>query len=362
MKRKNTIEKPMPLQMIDKIRQYNTGHGDMYKLIDKFRSMCIERGMYWNEKCYFPLTAIVELTRNISSLSKDSFLSIQNNNELFFHTYNWRQHKQIYRFDSEFANELFQSDSSAVDTSVFANLPYNSFFVELDKRIELDIYNSKHELAGFFCAYNAQVYDTNDTASCDFDLTECLHIMFVTTDAIVIGCPIKVQQGMTVQESLAFYLMQLDIALKNNDERAVYNAISDIVPELLNNAVQLLLYICSMNSDIAENPEQKKIYKAPTAHTVSKDRISEVRKWDVGYRIGKIIRESKKSDVEHKAHSSHSSSSAKRPHSRRGHFHHFWIGKRDSAERKLIVKWIAPMFINAKLNAEMPATITRIES
>lgn len=38
--------------------------------------------------------------------------------------------------------------------------------------------------------------------------------------------------------------------------------------------------------------------------------------------------------------------SAKSPHSRKGHWHHFWTGKRGTEERKLILKWVAPMFIN----------------
>lgn len=36
----------------------------------------------------------------------------------------------------------------------------------------------------------------------------------------------------------------------------------------------------------------------------------------------------------------------KSPHARRGHWHHFWIGKHETNERKLILKWVAPMFIN----------------
>ena len=37
--------------------------------------------------------------------------------------------------------------------------------------------------------------------------------------------------------------------------------------------------------------------------------------------------------------------SPKRPHTRRGHWHHYWKGERGSSHRKLILKWLAPIFI-----------------
>lgn len=50
-----------------------------------------------------------------------------------------------------------------------------------------------------------------------------------------------------------------------------------------------------------------------------------------------------------------SSGWTQRPHMRRAHWHHFWTGKKGE-ERKLILKWIAPSFINTELG-EQPATI-----
>ena len=35
------------------------------------------------------------------------------------------------------------------------------------------------------------------------------------------------------------------------------------------------------------------------------------------------------------------------PHSRRGHWHHFWTGAKDKPEeRKLVLKWVAPTMIH----------------
>lgn len=46
-------------------------------------------------------------------------------------------------------------------------------------------------------------------------------------------------------------------------------------------------------------------------------------------------------------HSESKSRNSMRPHMRRGHWHHYWVGSRDNdEERKLILKWVAPIMIN----------------
>lgn len=42
--------------------------------------------------------------------------------------------------------------------------------------------------------------------------------------------------------------------------------------------------------------------------------------------------------------------SPKRPHSRKGHWHHFWTGSKNSDNRKLELRWLSPTFINGKIN------------
>lgn len=361
MKRKNnTMERPIPLKHIDQVRDSIKGYGDVYSVMDRCRTKFLESGISWDDRCYLPLTCVVEFHKNIRSLKQipDSEGYVQ----LLFHTYQWRQHKQIYSFDSTFAEELVQSDSSEVDTAVFENLPYNSLYVEIKDGLHAELGN---HIVGFYCSYNTQAYANGDPAW-ESGFANCLHIVFVSSNGAVVGCPIALAKGITVRDSLNMYLheyvkaMEADHSSKDEDG-SYFNALKDVLPTLLNAAVNLLLYICSVNNDVQENPEQKKIYKAPSACSISKDKLSEVRKWDVGYRIGRIIRDSK-NESDPKPHGTHTNSSTKRPHSRRGHFHHYWVGKRESEERKLIVKWVAPMFINAKITEEMPAVITKIES
>lgn len=71
---------------------------------------------------------------------------------------------------------------------------------------------------------------------------------------------------------------------------------------------------------------------------------STVKVKNVGFRIGATIRKAKAASTAHTEEPGHGSK--KSPHSRRGHWHHYWTGPRDG-ERKLVLKWVAPTFINA---------------
>ena len=358
MKRKNNTMIPEPLKLINRVKASVKGYGDVFRIFDTFRAARYENDLVWDEtKCYLPLQVFMEITK---FLNRDKFNDdIAYDAVAMFHTYNWRLHKQIYSFDSEFADVLVQTDSSDIDTSVFENLPYNSFYVDIPNGCIC--YDSNGEVlctvSGFFCSRNVSMRSATD------DLLDCIMLYFVTDQNHVIACPLKVKQGVTVKESTDSYMETLYYATNDlTDVDESYHEVTKMVPYLLNNATQLILYLCSMNMDITENPEQKKIYRAPSKTSKPQDKLSEVRKWDVGYRIGQVIRKTKQTESENTTTSVCHKSSAKRPHSRRGHFHHFWVGKRDSAERKLIVKWVAPMYINMKFDEEMPTVINKVEA
>ena len=75
------------------------------------------------------------------------------------------------------------------------------------------------------------------------------------------------------------------------------------------------------------------------------DKAREVKSFSVGIRIGAAIRKAqRKPPADPDAEKG--TGSAKRPHSRRGHWHHYWTGPKDG-DRKLVLKWTAPTFIHA---------------
>ena len=52
--------------------------------------------------------------------------------------------------------------------------------------------------------------------------------------------------------------------------------------------IQTLTYLASMEPDIRENPETKNTYRPPAKDASPKNKYSEIQKWDVGVRYGKL--------------------------------------------------------------------------
>lgn len=120
--------------------------------------------------------------------------------------------------------------------------------------------------------------------------------------------------------------------------------------------VQLLLYLCAANADVKE--------RRPSTTTAAKKATDkrQVRQWDVGVRVGATIKHNRsyatKTQLKGGDHKQHA---RPRPHLRRGHWSHFWVGKRDSKDRERILKWIEPTYINADSPDNLPTTIHKVK-
>ena len=120
--------------------------------------------------------------------------------------------------------------------------------------------------------------------------------------------------------------------------------------------VQLLLYLCAANADVQERRPTRSTKK--TSKTTDK---RPVRHWDVGIRVGATIKRNRSYTVRTAQHADHKQHARPRPHLRRGHWSHFWTGKRDSTDRERILKWIEPVYINADSPDDLPTTIHKVK-
>lgn len=50
-----------------------------------------------------------------------------------------------------------------------------------------------------------------------------------------------------------------------------------------------------------------------------------------------------------------------RPHFRRGHWHTYWLGKRTAKDRKLVLRWVAPIMVNISIIDELPVVVNRLK-
>lgn len=341
-KKYNVIEKPVPLTRIDRAsklwNQYGIG-GQLFDVMRMYRDIAKEVGHVWKDDCYLPMELIATFIKE----KTEEHLSAAE----IFHLTAWRQYKQIYSIDSDFMEELVKSDIKTIPIDVFDYLPYDSFYVDCPVK----------DFKGFFVTRNRTC--TTVEATDNDVISDSIHFLFVGEEDNLAGCPVSYGRGSTVYEAMTSDFQLLDSCDFYTEKQM--KDIRDTITELMTVAVQLVTYICSVDSDVEENPTQKQIYRKSTPGGAGKDKLSSVRKWDVGYRIGRTLKSIKHSSSQPTViERNPMGSSPKRPHIRRAHFHHFWTGKRGGNERKLIVKWVSPMAINIK-SEELPATVINIK-
>jgi hypothetical protein len=128
--------------------------------------------------------------------------------------------------------------------------------------------------------------------------------------------------------------------------------------------INLLIYLCSANADIIHhsnpnvspgNPKLIKIKKGKAKKLSGSPRPpKQTTRWNVGFNIGTVLRAVQSNSQTTSEDGTHASP---RAHVRRAHWHHYWTGpKNDPEKRKLIVKWIHPILVNAE-KGEVTTTI-----
>ena len=170
----------------------------------------------------------------------------------------------------------------------------------------------------------------------------------LASDGTGFGYPIHIDEH-TISDNMAHVAKEALYNSRNDKfiQAQTYRAIqeTDALQELLLKALQVVLYILASNAEIVPNSEQSFITKRGAT---IKDKYSEIRKWDVGIRIGAAIRQKSASVEKGESIKTASGHSSPRPHMRRGHWHHYWTGPRNVSEnRRLILKWLSPMAVAA---------------
>lgn len=319
MKKKNDTT-PTPLKLV---KEFDERFPGAYDLVEKMRA---EPSLEWNkEKCYIPLAATIPI------IDKYIIKKDQNTDPSALAAFSaWRQYKEIYHFDRELAGELYQQadDLEDIPVAVLEILPFPCLYIELED----DVFQ------GFFVWWEQDFYLDVDTKEYE------LRFLAVGNDESLEIYHLHICDGGTLRESTERTSHKIKRGLMMQGRTVNGEFIDKYAQEqtqVVSRLVQLVLYICAENADVAENPEQKEITRKPSAGTRPKDVYREIRKWDVGVKIGKMIRQQKYYSSGASGHGT-----TKRPHVRRGHYHHYWIGSEKDGTRRLILRWVAPTFVN----------------
>ena len=304
----------------------------------------------WPDWCYAPMSAALAVASEGYDLNKlpiDIRMAMISVAQAIFAIAPWRLSKEVYVIDEDLKDLLFEQDGELdVPDEVLLQLPYPCFYVELP-----NTYYRADKIHGFFVTLE---YDVNNG---DKELKP----VFITDDGNIFSYSIHIG-AKTIEESVDMLDKQ---ALENTNgdkelKRLALRAMQDSAETkiFLKQILQVILYILAQNAEITPSSEQSFITKR--GKTV-KDKYSEIRKWDVGIRVGAAIRQQKAKEQSRKKEYKESEHQSPRPHMRRGHWHHFWTGpKAQPEERKLILKWLSPMAIAANPE-DMPITFHEVK-
>ena len=242
----------------------------------------------------------------------------------------WRENKVVYAYDETLADELIRqadewNDEEKIPMDALLHPPYEMPFISCPGAIVSDA-------VGFFpfILHDVEQYPI-------------LYFCVVRADGSSFCCPLMLS-GETIDECVRSSLRKAYRAMQGTDGRVTIDR------ERIRRLINLYLYICCANADVPKEPE--KTYRPRTAGTPIRDKFREVKVYPTGVVIGSTLRRAKTISVSAGEHTR--KGSPKRPHTRRGHWHNYWVGSKSKPNaRKLILKWIHPVLIGGKENTDI---------
>jgi hypothetical protein len=327
-------------------------HGKYPKCWEQFDMFRQQRGKVdlpgWPEWCYCPVAgAIAIVTRGMPEESFPGKRPLQLNMQdvgPLAALAAWRVTQGIYRFDPSLYEEL-------VATPIDGTLPTEHLFHLPEWCVYIETPNNPEHLGVFVhlehCVESGRnelrfVFDTEDLL-----FPVALHIdhdNFKESLEAFFRSVAKEMRGTIDEDVLSQYPWVL---------RSARDRLARILPPLLS----LVLYLCTIDADVtgaggrsAGNREGRPVNRrqpsAPQTPVV----------WNTGFRIGAALRraaaETRGPEETGERGASHASP---RPHIRRAHWHSFWTGPRkESEERKRVLKWLPPIPVNVELENIVP--------
>jgi len=244
----------------------------------------------------------------------------------------WGISKTVYRFDPDLLEELGNTDIDRyIPIEIFDRLPDYCPFIEC--RIPLTEVFSHRVSEGFFVS----------RISCEelHGLRVCIVCRSESDqDAFVVQTlTLPLSDKLTIGQSLASFL----------DKDSNSSPKPAVVYECFKKILSLILYLCSIGSEIQDRPSSEKKPMQIHGALPEKPRIA-----DVGLRIGSAIRSYRIEQAKQDSEAVRTGRTLS-PHIRRAHWHHFWTGPMHES-RTLILKWIPPIPVNLD-KGELPVTI-----
>lgn len=252
----------------------------------------------------------------------------------------WKRKKQIYLFDSDFASELSNTDTKiTLPTGIFDRLPYRTLYLDFSNN------SSICKLANMDgCIVSVDPVTVSDK--------EYNVIRFVTYRHGKSG---SVRVLIVASDTmLEFSAQDIDYCLTGGADSNAEELV-DITKVQAGTVLKSLLYLCSYEPDIRETVVSKQRVRQS-----KKSKQTPIREFSVGQRFGEAFRAWTKGTLG--AQHSTGTGQHKKPHVRRAHWHRFWVGKKNSPEREIIIRWVSECFCGVSDSKELDAVKHKVNS
>lgn len=295
-------------------------------------SMFIARSpRVWNPACYIPIAGVVSSAMRTVDKQAAEMQAV-----VLAAISGWRANKTIFRFDVDLAAALFeQADDIELPIDVLLRMPYPCVYVAATQQV----YGI--ESKGFF----AFVEHDMNYGGMEF------RFAWIIDDLQTLPGVIHIRPNGTISTGLQ---IAKDIIKSQLKESSEYDSYFDewernICPAV-QRSIQLILYLCAENKDVsAPQPYTP-------AYAISGRTIPGVTGVDVGVRVGAAFRHAARLRGAPGSPAGYSV----RSHARRGHWHHYWVGPL-KGERKLILRWVAPLIVNPDADGDVEAVIRPVK-
>lgn len=294
----------------------------------------------WPDWCLMPLAAMHAHVESDAGIDLNTVGDVSRLTALL----TWRYTQGIYRFDPSVYSALIDTPvTREIPTQVLERMPEWAVYIETPGMTFDD-----HPMHGFFAHLE---YDVNDHRQ------ELRFLLDLDAEHGPLLLPVPVHLGGGLADGIAKASTEAQRQAWRTKQPQFADAIR--APDLTSAIaplVSLLLYLCADEADFGAHRPQK-----PTPRKGKKGKIklfaaTQPKAWDCAVRLGAAIRAAESQNAEPTGQSG----SRKRPHMRRAHWHSFWIGRRDSDDRNLIVRWVPPIAVNLT-DDELPAVIKPVE-
>lgn len=297
----------------------------------------------WPDWCYIPLAAgMAIVTQDDNSKIYEAILSPLSP-AVITAAAAWRVTQGVYRFDADLYNSLVsQPMDGNIPCEALKRLPEWCVYIETINAKFLD-----QPIVGFWAHLEKDMNDGREE----------LRLVLMAEDGFNI--PVAIYLGdWTLDEGLR--RMHKEAERQTGLNFPVIDYASDITP-----LVQLVLYLCAENADIPTRPVHPNTRVRQSGQV---DVAREVRTWNVGIRVGASIRRYRNEEMQREREirddeqTEQRTRESPRPHIRRAHWHHYWIGPKDG-KRELILHWLPPIpvRIDGDMEENLPVVIHKVK-